>query len=379
MNSNNNCNIDSNNLNLSFKKPHNDTILAIENVVKGVYSKNDTNNLLYELKEKASNITNHKNVEILNRGNSAIFLAMNYFNGPIFIPDQGVWRGFKQAGNALNKEIIQFNTNYGLINIETLENAFIANNINNTTNINNITISNNSTNNNKNNSAIFLTSFAGYAAEQNIKEISKLAKDYGVAIVEDASGAINDPKRNLANGKYSDIIIASTGSPKIINVGSGAIITAKDDFIFKENNFLTKILAANIVTVAGINTEIDFAKESLKKTLSASKYIKNNLGITTISNNSNCNDYGDSNSDNMFHSTKRGINVIIKNDLSNFWDLKKKLSINGGSMITKCPSYERVKEKAIAIEIKNLDINYLNKDNLDGIINILEKYIDFSS
>ncbi|MGL6298317.1 MAG: DegT/DnrJ/EryC1/StrS family aminotransferase [Methanobacteriaceae archaeon] len=368
-NINSNINNNSNNLNLSFKKPNNGTILAMGNVVNGVYSKNDTNNLLYELKEKTSNITNHSYVEILNRGNSAIFLAMNYFNGSIFIPDQGAWRGFKQAGKALNKDIIQFNTDYGLIDIESLENVFIANNINNIANGNNDT-----NNNNKNNSAIFLTSFAGYTAEQNIKEISKLAKDYGVAIVEDASGAINDPKGNLANGKYSDIIIASTGSPKIINVGNGAIITAKDDFIFKENNFLTKILAANTVTVAGINTEIDFAKESLKKTLSASKYIKNNLGITNNSNHSSDND-----NDNVIHSRKRGINVIIKNDLSNFWDLKKELSINGGSMVTKCPSYDRVKEKAIAIEIKNLDTNCLNKNNLDGIINILEKYIDFSS
>ncbi|MGL4670010.1 MAG: DegT/DnrJ/EryC1/StrS family aminotransferase [Methanobacteriaceae archaeon] len=362
----------SSNLILSFKKPHNKTILAMKNTINSYYSKNNnannntnnsTNNsnnnkanipnnnnynfneLFDELKEKISTITSHDNVEILNRGNSAILLAMASFTGSIFIPDQGAWRGFKQAGKVLNKELIQFSTDLGLIDIESLEDVFIENNIKDNKN-------------KKKTSAIFLTSFAGYTAEQNIKEISKLAMDYGIAIVEDASGAINDPKGNLANGKYSDIIIVSTGSPKIINVGSGAIITAKSNNIFKENPFLTKTLKADIGTVAGINTEIDFAQESLKKALASSKYIKNNLN----------------NISNVIHSNKRGINVIIKNNLNEFWNLKKELSVIGGSMITKCPSYDRVKEKAISIEIKNLDINCLNKDNLNNIIMILDKY-----
>ena len=43
-------------------------------------------------------------------------------------------------------------------------------------------------------------------------------------------------------------------------------------------------------------------------------------------------------------------------------------------MITKCPNYNRLKEKAVAIEIKNLDISCLEKDNLDEIIEIIKKY-----
>jgi hypothetical protein len=43
-------------------------------------------------------------------------------------------------------------------------------------------------------------------------------------------------------------------------------------------------------------------------------------------------------------------------------------------MITKCPNYNRLKEKAVAIEIKNLDISCLNKDNLNEIIEIIKKY-----
>ena len=43
-------------------------------------------------------------------------------------------------------------------------------------------------------------------------------------------------------------------------------------------------------------------------------------------------------------------------------------------MITRCPNYNRVKEKAVAIEIKNLDISELEKDNLDRIIEVIKKH-----
>ena len=43
-------------------------------------------------------------------------------------------------------------------------------------------------------------------------------------------------------------------------------------------------------------------------------------------------------------------------------------------MINKCPNYNRLKIKGVAIEIKNLDYSELNKENLDNIIEIISKY-----
>ena len=43
-------------------------------------------------------------------------------------------------------------------------------------------------------------------------------------------------------------------------------------------------------------------------------------------------------------------------------------------MITKCPNYNRLKEKAVALEIKNLDISCLNHETLDFISNAVGKY-----
>ena len=77
-----------------------------------------------------------------------------------------------------------------------------------------------------------------------------------------------------------------------------------------------------------------------------------------------------------FYLDKRGINVILKTDDAKklSYDLRHELVLDSHGMITKCPNYNRLKEKAVAIEIKNLDISCLNKDNLDEIVEIIKKY-----
>ena len=70
------------------------------------------------------------------------------------------------------------------------------------------------------------------------------------------------------------------------------------------------------------------------------------------------------------HASKRGLNVIIPNEnaKSICWELKKSLVTDKSGFITTCPNYNRVKQKAICVEIKNLDYQCLNKENLDMII-----------
>lgn len=76
-------------------------------------------------------------------------------------------------------------------------------------------------------------------------------------------------------------------------------------------------------------------EENLELTLNATKYLKNNIGRT-------------------LHAKRRGVNVIIPNENAKeiSWNLKKSLPINKSGFITTCPNYNRVKQKAIAIEIK---------------------------
>ena len=293
-----------------------------------------------EAKEKILSKTNHSYCEIVNSGNAAIMVAMNATPGPIIIPDQGAWHGFKQIAKFLNKEVFAIKTNLGLINENILE-KFLEENT--------------SIKNEDNLSTLFLTSFAGYTAEQPMKEIANWCNENNIILAEDASGAICDPEKNLANGKYSDIVIASTSSPKVINVGDGGIITTNIDDIFEKSSVLLKIAKSNNITKCGIATEIDFAEDNLKKTIEATEYIKNNL-------------------DNVIHPTKRGTNVIIKSEdnQSLAKNLREEFDLGGKSIISKCPNYNRLKIKGVAIEIKNIDTKSLRKENLDKIIDIIK-------
>lgn len=307
-----------------FKTPARETLEIMSEVAKG--NGNDS----YEERciEKIKDLTSHESVKITSSGNNSIFIALSAIEGDIIIPDQGGWHGFKQIAKFLNKKLITVETDLGIINPNRLDKLDISPN-----------------------SALIFTSFAGYSGEQDVKKISKYCKSNGIITIEDASAGIGDEKNCLGNGNYSDIIIASTGSPKMINVGSGGFITTNNKEFLDRTKLPQKLSKTNEIICSGINNELNYVKTNLELTVNATHYLKNNI-------------------DNTIHDNKRGVNVIILHDNSKEigWNLKKKLPINKRGFITTCPNYNRVKQKAIAIEIKNLSYDCLKKDYLDRII-----------
>lgn len=279
-------------------------------------------------REKIRSLTSHENVKMTSSGNNSIFIALSSVKGDIIIPDQGGWHGFKQISKFLNKNIITLKTDMGLINTEYIDELEL-----------------------NENSALIFTSFAGYCAEQNVKDISKYCKNNDILTIEDASAGIGDKENKLGNGKYSDVIVASTGSPKIINVGSGGFITSNMPEIFNTTKLPQKLSKTNEIICSGIYCELENVEEKLEVTLKATNYIKKYIP-------------------NTIHAKKRGINLIIPHDNSKeiCWNLKNKLLIDKSGFITTCPNYNRVKQKAICIEIKNLNYNCLENEYLDKII-----------
>ena len=337
-------------MNLKFKKPSKETQIAMSKVASG----EDNQDYHSLAEEKLAKITNQSHAKLVNSGNAAILVAMNSIDGAILIPDQGAWNGFKQIANFLNKDLITVKTNEGLIDLDNLNELIISSSENNRIDLDD--------ENNK--SALFLTSFAAYTAEQDLKAICDFAHKNNILVVEDASGAIGDYENRLANGDYSDVIIGSTGSPKIVNVEDGGFITTKDDKLFEKSSLLLKTNKASNITACGIYNELDFAKDNLKKTVDSCQYLKETIGEKT--------------SFNVFHKDKRGINVIIETEdpKSLSYKLRQEFVLDSHGMITKCPNYNRLKEKAVALEIKNLDIGCLNQDNLDEIIKTLKCFDD---
>ena len=335
-------------MNLKFKKPSRETQMAMSKVAIGEDSQ-DYHSLA---EEKLAGMNNHSYAKLVNSGNSAILAAMNSIDGAILIPDQGAWNGFKQIAIFLKKDLITVKTDKGLIDLNELNESIISSSNDNVIDLDD--------ENNK--SALFLTSFAAYTAEQDLEAICDFAHKNNILVVEDASGAIGDYENRLANGNYSDIIIGSTGSPKIVNVEDGGFITTNDDGFFDNSKLLLKTNKASKITACGIYNELDFSKDNLKKTIDACLYLKEAIGDET--------DF------NVFHKDKRGINVIMETEdpKSLSYKLRQEFVLDSHGMITKCPNYNRLKEKAVALEIKNLDIECLSQDNLDEIIKTLKGF-----
>ncbi|WP_458406193.1 DegT/DnrJ/EryC1/StrS family aminotransferase [Methanobrevibacter sp.] len=306
-----------------FKSPSRKTLRIMSEVAKG----NVTTDFEKKCVEKVNALTGKQHVRITSSGNNSIFIALSAVDGDVIVPDQGGWHGFKQIAKFLGKNLITVKTDDGLINTDYLDELEI-----------------------NNNSAIIFTSFAAYTAEQDVKEINRYCKNNGILTIEDASAGIGDSQGNL--GCRSDVVLASTGSPKIINVGSGGFIASDNDEIFKKTSLPQKLSKTTNIICSGIDNELDNVSGKLEVSLNATEHVKKHIPDT-------------------LHSSKRGLNVIIPHDnaKSICWDLKKTLTTDKSGMITVCPNYNRVKQKAICVEIKNLDYTCLEKENLDKIIN----------
>ena len=309
-----------------FKTPSEKTRKIMSEVALGNSSTNFEDSCI----EKIRKLTGKDEDKITTSGNNSIFIALASVNGDIIVPDQGGWHGFKQIAKFLNKNVITLKTDLGLINTEYLDELDI-----------------------KENSALIYTSFAGYCAEQDTKAIAECCKDKNIITIEDASAGIGDSENRL--GKYSDIILASTGSPKIINVGQGGFIATDNSEIFKKTSMPQKLSKTSEIVCSGIDSELDNVSEKLDLAVNATNYLKKYIP-------------------NVLHADKRGINVIIQHDdaKSIAWNLKKTLTTDKSGFITTCPNYNRIKQKAIAIEIKNLDYSCLEKEYLDKIIEEIE-------
>ena len=82
---------------------------------------------------------------------------------------------------------------------------------------------------------IVVVHLAGQSAD--MQRIAALAKDYGVALIEDASHAIGGRYKNKPVGccEYSDITVFSFHPVKIITTAEGGLTTTNDSVLAKKN------------------------------------------------------------------------------------------------------------------------------------------------
>ena len=113
-------------------------------------------------------------------------------------------------------------------------------------------------------------------------------------------------------------------------------------------------MKADPITCAGIFNEISNASSILSKSVEACDFIKREFKLS-------------------IHADKRGVTVALMVDDPKRvgYLLRQKLNVEGRSIITVCPRYDRVLVDAVCIEIKNLDVQCMENDTLKEIIQII--------
>jgi hypothetical protein len=266
--------------------------------------------------EKLREITSHKCIKLTNSCNSSILLSLIIAKAQgksrILIPDQGGWLTFRTFPLILGLKIVEINTNHGIIDLKDLEK------------------------NADSHSALIITSLAGYITPQPLDEIAHICKSAGCLLIEDASGSIG--YKGLCDGNYSDIIVASFGRWKPINLGYGGFISTNnkeffqiDSELFMALRFPEEFYPGLLRKIEGLGRRITYLRDICQK-------VKSDLhGMEII------------------HKDQPGLNVIVK--FKN--DAQKEKIINyckeNSYQFTLCPRYIRVMDNAISMEIKRLE------------------------
>lgn len=279
------------------------------------------------LKEKCLKLlrqyTKHEIIKITNSGDSAIFgalsIAKQHGCAEILIPDQGGWLSYQTFPKLLDLKITELKTNYGIIEPEELEKE--AKRLKGK------------------NAALLFSSFAGYAGQQPIEQIAEVCKENKILMIEDASGAI--AHSTLCNGNLSDIIVASFGKWKIVDLGYGGFLSAKEALItptIKESDIFS-LIKGNRLEYAVLLKKLEGAPGRLQFLLKKTKEIKRLCKKEKFS---------------LIHENEEGIGIFIKyntdKEKQRIVEFCKKNKIEW----KECPLYIKVLEKAISLEIKRI-------------------------
>jgi len=245
--------------------------------------------------------TKHLNVAITSSGDNALMEALRVVKKlsqkrVILIPDQGGSVTYKEFPALAGFDVVELKTDRGVVNVDILKGRI------------------------SNAAALILPSFAGYYAEQNLKEIGKICRANACVLIEDASGSIGDGL--LCNGAISDIIIAGFEQWKIVNYGKYGFISSNYNLNIKSVDY-----------EPGLDEYIANAPYRLTNLVRKAESVKRDLDGVEV-----------------FHIGKRGINVIAEyaNSVIEYCESK-------GYEYVICPKYNKVNEKAVSIELKRLE------------------------
>lgn len=200
----------------------------------------------------------------------------------------------------------------------------------------------------KNMDIFFFSSFSGYLVENNVEKIISHCKKNKILSIEDISSGFS--YQNFGKG---DIVVCSTGSPKILECGWGGFATYKGI----ENSKIFEFMKIPQGYKEKLDIEIENAESKLRTLLKYNKILKDfNFEV--------------------FFKDSNGISVFVKTESP-----KKVLRIlnkeirpdTGRSLFTRCPRFDRILEKGFVIE--TIKIWRRSEDEILDIGRKIEKVI----
>lgn len=263
-------------------------------------------NILSKLRE----LTGKKHVQLTERGNKAIKLALDIAKQrgkkTVLVPDQGGWITFRKYPEKFGLETVEIKTDKGLLDLLDLEK------------------------NADSDSALLVCSMPGYCAVDNMEKIYEICKSKGCLLINDASGAIGTEE-----AKVGDIILGSFGRWKPVDLEYGGFIATDDDKTYTD-------LDVSYFDESMYDALIKKLDELPDKLVMFQK--RRNIIINDLQ------------SFDIIHKYKVGINVIFA-----FKDEAAKDRIisyckEKSLEYTICPRYIRVDETAISIEVKRIRV-----------------------
>ncbi len=300
----------------------------------GQCGKEEKFKLVEEAEAVLSKAAGRSRVEIMGSGGEAVEAALSQVEGPVLLPDQGIWAGTPKTCKKLGAPFNYFETTLGLIDPETLGEAIDAAGA----------------------KTVFITSLAGYMAEQDVRGISDVCKSQGAVLVVDASPTIGGWKPAGYGG--AGIVLGSAREPKLLNLPGGGFITSEDP------GFMEQISGANTYTpdpvmCAGISGALRDAGDTFSGLIRVSDKLKSLLPGGVI------------------HKDGRGVSVgLLCEEPKTLANEARQMGLvtgAGRSLLSTCPRYDRFLVPGLVVELKKLDPAFLGSAELEQISSVLSE------
>jgi hypothetical protein len=242
----------------------------------------------------------------------------------IGIPDQGGFKGFIEIPKLLKKNYSEIPTDNGVI-MPKFKKEF---------------------------DVFLFTSLSGHIRSNPSLEICKELMNKGIVSIEDVSGVFPD-----TDFGWADVIYCSTGSPKILECGYGGFVGVSSDINLEESEKIMSFSKLPESYFFKLSDELENAQEKLNILRNMAQiFQKSSLEIP--------------------YKESKSISVFVKDENPN-----KSLELlnktikpkTGKSLFTKCPRYDRTKEKGFVIE--TIKLYGMENDEVKEISEMIEKII----